>query len=367
MLFCGYTNAQVHVYQTMRHFDVIGKDSVQLSFNENFELTPDNCGQSTRYAHINTRLNRFVGQFKDVSRLDPAIVMAEGAYNARGEKQGPFVTRYVNGQLQAKGDFVNDNFDGKWQLYYDNGKPELFFEAHGTDVTITDYWDLKGKKLVDNGKGKYIVTSHHIAWEGRLLNGKPDGTWHSYPTNDASKTTLETEKYKAGVFEKGESSKGKYTSPRLALVNTDLLPFVAAEKLIISPGGCNPTPNSTGVQYAGSWDSYERTLNYIVGDALKRFDLSRESLELHINGEVDEQGLLTDLTSYSAYNPQLANAIISTLKSAPRLIPATKDGRKVRQQIRFNFTFGQGRYNYNYQFGDLVDRSTATTASAKAK
>lgn len=365
MFFCSYAHAQTRRPSRYVHFNFINKDSIKLSFNEDFDLIEDSCSQAIRYAHFNTKLRRFVGKIKDVSRLDPNIIMTEGAYNADGEKEGPFVSRYVNGQLQAKGSFVKNNFDGKWEMYYDDGKPRLFFEANGKDITITDYWDAKGRKLVDNGKGSYSVTSSGLCWEGRLQNGRPEGTWDLFKKDDITKTSLETEKYKGGTFQKGKSPIGEYTdAARMVLVSTDMLPFIRAEALKISAQGCNEAKPKHVVyaQYKEGLDRYSDALTAIISTVFRYIDLKHFSNGFSIEGEVNDEGFLTNLQSYDSFNQQVSGALIYGLKQAPALEPASIDGRKVNEKVKFSFTFGAGMYHYSYRFGEVVDKSAKAVA-----
>ena len=71
----------------------------------------------------------FFGKFKDVSKVDTNLVVTEGNYSPDGFKDGEFTLHYLNGNLRAKGNFKNNKYDGHWQLYYNNGKPQLTFEA----------------------------------------------------------------------------------------------------------------------------------------------------------------------------------------------------------------------------------------------
>ncbi len=135
------------------NFNFITKDSVNLPLNANFELIETDCSQITRYAHLNMMQRKFMGKFKDVSRANPQLVVAEGNYTADGLKEGSFISHYLNGNLQTKGNFKNNLFDGHWELYYEDGKPQLTFEANGTDIKIIDSWDAKGVKIINNGNG----------------------------------------------------------------------------------------------------------------------------------------------------------------------------------------------------------------------
>jgi len=359
-LICNNACAQYKAYLSPTHLKLIGKDSINWSFNQNFEITPDSCGQSVRYAHFNAGLKKFTGQVKDISKQDQNIILTEGSYNKFGEKDGYFTLHYPNGNLQAKGSFKNDDFDGKWEMYYENGKSKLNFEAHDNEINITDYWDESGHKQVDNGKGKYAFSSGNSTWEGRLLNGKPDGTWNFYSDQDASRTPIASEKYSKGIFKKDKTAKGNYSSSRILLVTEDMLPFVKAERLSFSSTGCNPPVSGEGIHYAhylGSAEGYEHAINAIMAETIRHYDISHMIKGFQIEGEINDQGFLTQLTSYDAYEPHLANAIINGLKQAPKLVPASMGGHKVNQKIRFSFSFGDGRYYYYYRFGELIDKT----------
>lgn len=121
----------------------------------------------------------FLANLKDVSQLNPELVLTEGNYTSDGLKDGYFITHYLNGNLQAKGNFKSNAYDGKWEMYYDDGKPKLTFEANGKEIKINDAWDAKGVKIVTDGKGVYRINLGTIYWKGKLLNGKPDGTWRA--------------------------------------------------------------------------------------------------------------------------------------------------------------------------------------------
>ena len=120
-----------HTYTIRLDIKRFGKDSVNIPFNNNYQLSPDSCAQITRYAHFNFSKRIFIGKFKDVSTADHNLVVSKGNYNENGLKDGEFVTHYLNGNLQAKGSFKDDSYIGGWEFYYEDGKPELFFEVVG--------------------------------------------------------------------------------------------------------------------------------------------------------------------------------------------------------------------------------------------
>jgi hypothetical protein len=81
-------------------------------------------------------------------------------YGIDGRKQGYWEEYYDNGQLDTKGNYINDEKDGYWEWYYSNGDPEC--------------------------KGSY-------------KNGKGEGTWRFYDKNDGLK--------RKSIYKNGEKIK----------------------------------------------------------------------------------------------------------------------------------------------------------------
>jgi hypothetical protein len=167
---------------------------------------------------------RFVGKFKDVSKSDTTLVVAEGNYSADGLKNGEFVIRYLNGDLQAQGYFKNGNYHGKWTFYsgghivetanfingyydgdfvifYPNGSPQTHMRIRGYNCEILDAWNFKGEKIVDNGNGDYALYTGGLNWGGNILNGLPDGFW-GFQVSDK---VFGSELFNKGKFIKGHN------------------------------------------------------------------------------------------------------------------------------------------------------------------
>jgi hypothetical protein len=355
---CTVAHGQVQRQLRSVHFNFIGKDSIKLAFNEDYDLIEDSCSTYTRYAHINMRIGRkFVGKIKDVSRLDPNIITAEGTYNEAGQKEGPFITRYINGQLRAKGDFSKDKVDGKWELYYDDGKPRMLFEVNGGEMLITDYWDKKGHKDVNNGKGTYIVDVGSIYWKGKLVNGRPDGTWSLMRTYDATNSEMASEKFKLGLFQKGKSPIGEYTdASHIQFITPVLLPFIRAEALKISAFPCNAEKPKHYVtaQYSGGMQAYSDELIRAIAAYFYYIDVQHFTNKFTIDGEIDEQGYLTKFTCFDSFNQGISDGLIMCLKRTVPLTPATIDGKPTKQKINFVFNFSGGTYRFTYRFGEVI-------------
>lgn len=352
---CTVAHAQVQRLSRSVHFNFIEKDSIKLAYNEDYDLIEDTCATFIRYAHINMNIGRkFIGKIKDVSRLDSNIITAEGNYNTAGQKDGLFTTRYINGQLRTKGNFVKDKVDGKWELYYDDGKPQLLFEATGDDMIITDYWDKNGHKEVNKGKGTYRVELGGIYWKGKLVNGRPDGNW-SFLRGDGSE--MSSEKFNLGIFQKGKSPLGEYTDKsRIRFISPSLLPFINAEGLKISAFPCNAPKRKlyAGATYSGGMQAYSDELIRVIAAYFYYIDVQHFTNKFTIDGEVDEQGYLTKFSCLDSFNQSISDGLIRCLKRTVPLTPATVDGKPVKQKIHFVFNFAGGTYRFTYGFGQLI-------------
>ncbi|HEX7903182.1 MAG TPA: hypothetical protein VF487_04815 [Chitinophagaceae bacterium] len=334
------------------HFQHIGKDSVKLHLNEEYYLIEDSCAQIVRYARYDFKQRIFTGKFKDANYSNPDLVVSEGNYNDKGLKNGMFISHYLNGNLQATGSFKDNQFAGKWDLFYDDGKPKLSFEANGNDIKIIDAWNDEGKKTVDNGNGVYKADLGSIYWTGKLVNGRPDGKWKAVKTNDRTNTELVNEHFKDGVFQKGKGPDGDYKDvSRIILVIENQLPFVNAEKLRISPVPCNGVKRKQiiNAQYRGSLASFSEEIKRLAGPYLNKADLKSFDTELVLTGEIGTNGFISTLTYSGAFDDKIASGLTMELRRLPPLEPALVDGKPVPQQFIITFKFRMGGYSFGYR------------------
>ena len=334
-------------------FQNIGKDSVKLALNEEYYLIEDSCAQIMRYARYDFKQRIFTGKFRDINSLNGEQVVSEGEYTDKGSKNGDFVSYYLNGNLQAKGNFKNNKFFGKWELFYDDGKPKLSFEADENDIKIIDAWDPGGKKTVDNGKGTYKADLGGIYWTGKLLNGKPDGKWKAMKTDDRTNTELVSENFKNGEFEKGKGPGGDYKdASRIILVSENVLPFVNAEKLRISSVPCNGIKRKhiVNAQYRNGFASFSDEIKRLVSPYLSKVDLRPYDNELTFNGEVSEKGYVSITDYTNSFDDKIASGLQRELRKLPNLEPALEDGKPVPQKFVINFIFSRGMYSFGYRF-----------------
>jgi antitoxin component YwqK of YwqJK toxin-antitoxin module len=244
----------------------IGTDSVILFFDEKYGVIEDSCARIIRYSHYDFKQKHYRGNFKDVSKSDATLIIAEGSYTEDGKKEGAFSLNFLDGKPQAKGSFKNDKYEGDWVFYYPNGnvsskgsfkngeyngrwefyyedsKPKIFFEVSNGIIKIFDNWSIDGTKTLDRGNGDYTVDNKPLYWKGKLANGTPDDLW----TYQISDDVFGSELFKNGRFISGRSNSSLGTrdyNDKSRIVLLQPLPkliIVNAETLIpSSPVACN--------------------------------------------------------------------------------------------------------------------------------
>lgn len=354
-LFCiNIANAQqASTIQRQININIIKDDSVSLALNENFELIEDSCSQIIRYTRVGMQESKFMGKVTDVSKANPALIITEGYYNTDGLKDGPFVTHFLNGKIEARGSFKNNLFDGKWEVFYDDDKPRITFVAKDNRISVIDAWDDKGGKVVDNGTGAYRVEMDGMYWKGKLADGKPEGTWKAIRTNDMSENALITETFKNGTLQKGEGLLGAYSdSSRIQLFTSDMLPFTHAELFLLSATPCNGAKSKriVGAQYFDGLSSLTYNIQEKTAEGLKGYDLSRFAAgEVVLIGEISTIGTFTHFRVGPSSTNLAVQGLISSLQRIPAMHPATVDGVPVIQKFTITYSINAGVCRFTYR------------------
>lgn len=335
------------------HFRSIGRDSLNLALDDGYFLIEDSCKQITRYSKFDFQRRKFQGKFTDISNATPGLIVGEGIYTTDGLKEGLFVTHYLNGKLQAKGTFKNDKYDGAWEIYYDNGNPELTFEVTNNVCHITNAWGTDGKKTVDNGNGAFILNLGQIYWKGKLLNGLPDGKWKLFNREDITETPMATEYYKKGQFHDGSNGSAEYSDVSHIDFSVPIrLPFMNAENMYVSPVSCDGSKavHIVNAQYRNGLNTFSSYIGQAVSPYFATQNLAGMEITMQIDGEISEEGSLINLKNIGSVNEGLARQIIIRLAELPALQPATANGKPVKQKFTILFTISGGFYKFTYKF-----------------
>ncbi|HEY1024248.1 MAG TPA: hypothetical protein VGE26_03730 [Sphingobacteriaceae bacterium] len=347
------------------NFRSIGKDSINLHFDENYFLIEDTCSSIVRYGHFDFKKRQFFGEFRDLNKMDPLIILAEGRY-VDGKLNGPFSLKYLNGKPQAVGNFKDGSFDGRWELFYDDGKPRLNFTASGNTIMIEDAWDASGAAVVIKGEGKFRAELEGIYWEGKLVNGVPDGTWRCRRTTDRTNTILSSEVFKNGNFVKGSGPLGAYSdASRIVLVSPQIVPIGNASAMRISTTACDPSLSNKqyiSAVYKHGWISFNEEVKRLVAPLFAKLDLKMYSGKaLVIEGVVSEKGNITGLKPKGSFDSDISFGVSRELTRLPFLEPALINNVAVKQPITFTFSFTEGFYRFQYKLSPLISKQLQQT------
>lgn len=102
--------------------------------------------------------------------------------DAQGRRQGKWVDYYANGQLRYEGQFKNDQCQGEFKYYDEQGH-----------LKATNTYDRSGVKALNKTytpEGTLIATGYY-------LNQKKDGEWRYYARNNGVLILVET--YRNGL------------------------------------------------------------------------------------------------------------------------------------------------------------------------
>ena len=348
--FCLDVSAQIQAVKREAVIKAFEKDSINIAFTENYLITDDSCAAITRLGHYNFQERKFKGRFIDVNRLNLQQIIAAGTYDENGLKDGDFISYYLNGKIQAKGNFKHNMFDGKWDFFYPDGTPKITFVADGNNIKIVNTWNEDGKKIIDNGYGNYeSIIGGVLVWKGKLVGGTPDGKWTLQRTI-RSEDVLVTERFKLGEFQKGSNQAGEYKdSSHIVLVSMDILPLINAENLWVSNEPCNATRKKfiINARYPKGADQFGEEIKDRLAPVLEKMNLSfNEPLELQ--GKILEDGrIIFDAPKGDSKN---TSPLISALHSLPLLEPARADGKPTQQDMIIIIKLNSSVYSFSYRF-----------------
>jgi hypothetical protein len=322
----------------------------KVFFNNDYFLVEDTCAEIVRLGAFNPWTKKFTGKFKDISSADERVV-AEGNYNADGLKDGDFVSYYLNGNTEAKGNFTNDMYNGRWDFYYPTGKPKLSLVATGKAIKILDVWNEEGKKTVENGAGTYESVIGPIAWSGKLVAGTPEGKWTAKTLYVRQDEVLGTERFKLGQFVKGSNVVGEYTdSSHILLASPELLHLAKAEKLWMSTVPCHGARQAiaTNAQPANGPEQFTNWIAERLGPVLNNVQLNSVNEPIELKGTVLEDGRLT-FKNTEGNDRKLVSALTMGLSGLSNFTPARRDGKTVQQELVIIIKYNSSVYTFTYR------------------
>jgi antitoxin component YwqK of YwqJK toxin-antitoxin module len=308
-------------------------DTLLFYYNDRWQLVKPACSTVFRVTRVDTISQTFTGKFTD--HYTDSTIAAEGFYLS-GKKEGNFSVYFDNGQLEQTGMYADNHKEGIWKYYYKNGSPKQILNFQNEEISILEFWDEEGKKMVDAGTGYwfgYETAERFRKIEGEVLNGKKNGTWQI--TIPSQKITTNIEKYKNGKFLHGKhisvvNGQESY-SKNITFCNVETTPaLLTAETFAI--GSCMQEPTSTWkvATYPGGRDGFFRDLGrrFVVIESVVKGTIIIEFV-------IDEKGKMKNFVTHSFTG--LEQKLITALQQIKDWVPAEKNGQPVPEKKTINF------------------------------
>jgi uncharacterized protein len=114
--------------------------------------------------------------------------------------QGKYISYYLNGNIESRGQFTNNETTGVWEFYYETGKLKMRgILKQNTNYGLWEYFYESGQKSMQgnvNGKnreGEWIsyYENGQIKEVGEYVNNKRNGVWKNYFEDGVLKGEIE--------------------------------------------------------------------------------------------------------------------------------------------------------------------------------
>ncbi len=343
-----------------QYIQPIAGGKLRIYFNFDYFLAKPACASIYRESWFDKENMLFNGPFKDY-RADGAVV-AEGFYKD-GYLDSTLVVRYLNGNIWQKGSYKDSKMQGVWEYFFPDGRPMYTINIKKDKVYLTHVWDIDGRVLVKNGKGKAMIYHYGsnsvikkdvFYWGGKVRKGLLQGVWmpYKYQTPVNIKQV-----YFNGRFINGYDNEVFYNTVNLfALEQQQAL--LNAEELAVADCDVNPTNDSPPIYPTGDY--------YLSQDLYKEIDkmlgvFPRTAL-VTVSFDVNVDGSLGNLKGETETGVE--QALIESLKKLGPWLPATKMYVPVAQRKSFTLYFldknirkyGQDYYERSNKYREPEDQ-----------
>ncbi|HNR16733.1 MAG TPA: energy transducer TonB [Chitinophagaceae bacterium] len=236
-------------------------------------------------------------------------------------KNGEAVYFHANGQLQARGRFVNDKREGIYTRYHPNGMmSDSGFYQNDNSTGIRYRWHSNGY-VADSITRVNDSTEVQVSWfddgsinaAGYLLNNELNGKWKYWHRNG---TAAGEEVYdKRKVISKTYYNEDGSAQPDTALANSDA---------VFKNGGQQ------------GWRRYlEKNVRWPENYQL----VNTTQVTVGVSFSIDENGKVGDVELYVPFHPVFDKAAEEIIRKSPDWKPAMRNNRKTKAWYRQPLTF----------------------------
>lgn len=312
----------------------LGSDTLVFYYNERWQLVKPTCATIFRISRIDTVLKTFTGKFTDYYYSDSTKAVEGYYYN--GKKEGRFSLYFLNGQLNQTGNYKDDKKIGIWEYYYENGTMKQTLDFQNNEIFIKDFWDEKGRKLVEDGNGKWFgfeTAEKFMKTSGEVLNGRQNGKWEKIIVSRNETTNIE--KYKNGQFISGkmfslyEGTEHYKDTPYCSIEKP--LTFLTAEQFQTNRCYRIQKNNWEFAKYPGGMECFYSEIREKL--ALEKPIITRGVIRVQIS--IDKDGKMTNFKPIS--NIGYESDLIQVLQTMKNWTPTKVNGKPIIQPKIISF------------------------------
>lgn len=207
---------------------------------------------------------------------------------------GKYISYYLGGSIESKGEFTNNETSGVWEFYYETGKLKMrgiLFK--GANYGMWEYFYESGHKSMEGiiyGKNresewKSYYENGQVKEIGEYKDNKRIGLWKNYYEDGAIKGEGDFTDDFARYTEYYHSGKVQGEGPRSGVKNVGHWRFFSADGTLESEGGFdNGKRHGEWVKYFPSGKIYSKG-NYVNDEASGNWEYYFETGSLSSSGE----------------------------------------------------------------------------------
>ncbi|MGK7392326.1 MAG: hypothetical protein ACNS60_18375 [Candidatus Cyclobacteriaceae bacterium M2_1C_046] len=137
--------------------------------------------------------------------------------------EGPYMSYYLNGNIESKGEFKNNETAGVWEFYYETGKLKMRGALKdNSNYGKWDYFYENGNKQMEGtiinrkreGPWKMYYESGELKSEGNFVDNKRSGFWKFYFEDGKLKGEITYEDNKGNYIEYYHTGEKKAEGPK---------------------------------------------------------------------------------------------------------------------------------------------------------
>jgi uncharacterized protein len=159
--------------------------------------------------------------------------------------QGPYISYFISGNIESKGQFYNDETIGVWEFYYETGKLKMRGELRANvNHGVWEYFYEGGQKSMEgalaekqkSGEWKIYFESGHLKEVGSYHRDKREGIWKTYFEDGTLRGEIEYKDDFGRYIEYYHSGKILGEGPKVGAKNVGHWRFFAEDGTLESEG-----------------------------------------------------------------------------------------------------------------------------------